>query len=262
MKKRRRERNGWWVIKEFFHYVNISGRAAFSCCCCLLSAPWYIYTCVCVQTPQRRKPPSLLKKKGKKRLCKNLLLRDGAYLKGKRGVRGTGADEVRRWKVDWDSPFDTPIIWCARHERATDFSASRHLFFPISGKRWGNQKTFSPPSAFAHVNKLMAAATSTWQEVEKDTRSRYRHGFHIFFFSYSLFANLFSTAPKAGAWVFVYKSFTPSVLIDAKNIKKGGKYERPIRLYSDNNRQIFAYYPRPPPSSIFSTRTPSQNKIK
>jgi hypothetical protein len=55
---------------------------------------------------------------------------------------------VRRWKVDWDSPFDTPIIWCARHERATDFSASRHLF-PNLGKTVGNQKTFSPSSACA-----------------------------------------------------------------------------------------------------------------
>lgn len=65
-----------------------------------VSAMIYIYTHVCVQTPQRREPPSLeRRRKGKKGLCKNLLLRDGAYLKGKR-VReeraGLARMEVRR----------------------------------------------------------------------------------------------------------------------------------------------------------------------
>jgi hypothetical protein len=58
-----------------------------------VSAMIYIHMCV---YRHHSKPPSLLKRKGEKGLCKNLLLRDGAYLKGKRGARGTGADEVRR----------------------------------------------------------------------------------------------------------------------------------------------------------------------
>lgn len=148
MKKRRRERNGWWVIKEFFHYVNISGRAAFSCCCCLLSAPWYIYTCVCVQTPQRRKPPSLLKKKGKKRAVQEFIITWWRVSKRQersaRDWRGRGAAMKSRLGL---------AVWHAHHQMRT--SRKSHRLFRISppffsnlGKTVGQSKNIFPPFRF------------------------------------------------------------------------------------------------------------------
>jgi hypothetical protein len=169
------------------------------------------------------KPPSLLKRKGEKRAVQEFII---TWWRVSKRAREERAGLARTRCGDEKSIGTRRLTRPSSDAHVTkEPQTFPHLatFFPISGKRWAIKKHFPPLPLAQHVNKLMA---HTWlgKRWKKDTRSRYRHGFHIFFFCFLvvLSSPTCSQLRLKREREFLYKSFTPSVLIDAKNIKRAG----------------------------------------